>query len=371
MIFCFDIDGTLCTNTDGEYEDAEPFFHMIDHVNALHDAGHRIVLFTARGTTTGIDWRELTEKQMANWKVRYHELILGKPQADFYIDDKGLSINEWQAAMPSEARKIIQMPRESPNQAGAPEEPGQFAPAYGDAETIVHKAEYLNVLYNKHRRQQSDYPLKLAAHLRRIAAPNGGRLLDVGCGRGDFLRAFHDVGFDVAGVDVSPAVTELCAPLTAYSVDVSAEPLPFEDGSFDVVFSKSVIEHVHNPLPLLQKSKSALKPGGKAVIMTPSWLHHGWGPFYLDHTHVTPFTGPSLRDAMEIAGYQDVTVQHFRQLPFLWSVPQLLPLVKLFSMLPLRYSPMYDMRWPWPDGFNKLIRFSKEVMLLAIGTKKD
>lgn len=98
MIYCFDIDGTLCSNTFGDYELAVPFPEVIRRVNKLHEAGHRILLFTARGTTTGIDWRELTERQMAEWGVRYDELILGKPQADVYIDDRGLSSVEWLAS---------------------------------------------------------------------------------------------------------------------------------------------------------------------------------------------------------------------------------------------------------------------------------
>ena len=97
MIYCFDIDGTLCDNTDGEYEKAEPYFDIVSQVKVLYDAGHRIILYTARGSTTGIDWRELTENQLCSWGVKYHELVMGKPHADIYIDDKGINIAEWRA----------------------------------------------------------------------------------------------------------------------------------------------------------------------------------------------------------------------------------------------------------------------------------
>lgn len=95
MIYCFDIDGTLCTKTDGAYERAEPFHDRIAVVNALYEAGHVIKLFTARGSTTGIDWRSVTETQMQVWSVRYHELILGKPEADVFIDDKAFNADHW------------------------------------------------------------------------------------------------------------------------------------------------------------------------------------------------------------------------------------------------------------------------------------
>jgi len=94
MIYCFDIDGTLCTNTDGAYETAQPRLEIIACVNALYGEGHRIVLYTARGSTTDVDWRLLTEQQLAEWGVRYHELCFGKPNADVFIDDKGLPLPE-------------------------------------------------------------------------------------------------------------------------------------------------------------------------------------------------------------------------------------------------------------------------------------
>lgn len=87
--YVFDIDGTICTNTYGEYKKAEPFLENILKVNSLYESGNYIKYFTARGSGTGIDWQELTKKQLDSWGAKYHELILGKPEGDFYIDDKG------------------------------------------------------------------------------------------------------------------------------------------------------------------------------------------------------------------------------------------------------------------------------------------
>jgi len=95
MIYCFDIDGTLCSNTDGDYSKAQPFYEVIAQVNRLYDEGHRILLYTARGATTGIDWREATKRQLEEWDVHYHALFMGKPTADIYIDDKALNFADW------------------------------------------------------------------------------------------------------------------------------------------------------------------------------------------------------------------------------------------------------------------------------------
>ena len=62
--YCFDIDGTICSNTDGDYENAKPFSSRIELVNKLFHEGHNIVYFTARGSTTGIDWKDFTKNQL-------------------------------------------------------------------------------------------------------------------------------------------------------------------------------------------------------------------------------------------------------------------------------------------------------------------
>ena len=73
------------------YHLSTPMFERIEVVNRLFEAGHEIHFFTARGLATGIDWRELTETQLSEWGVKYHKLIMGKPHADLFIDDKAVS----------------------------------------------------------------------------------------------------------------------------------------------------------------------------------------------------------------------------------------------------------------------------------------
>ena len=64
MIYYVDIDGTICQNTQGKYEQAVPNLERIQKINSLYDAGHTIVYWTARGSNTGIDWTELTKRQI-------------------------------------------------------------------------------------------------------------------------------------------------------------------------------------------------------------------------------------------------------------------------------------------------------------------
>ncbi len=98
MTFCFDLDGTICTNTEGRYDEASPYPEIIAQVNHLKDEGHNILIYTARGSGTGIDWRALTEEQLLRWGVRYDRLHLGKPAADVYVDDRAVNVMEFRLA---------------------------------------------------------------------------------------------------------------------------------------------------------------------------------------------------------------------------------------------------------------------------------
>ena len=97
--YVFDLDGTLCSLTDGDYASALPFLNRIAKVNKLYDEGHEIIVYTARGmgrfsnnsASAKENFEDLTRDQLEDWGVRYHLLMLGKPSGDFYIDDKGLS----------------------------------------------------------------------------------------------------------------------------------------------------------------------------------------------------------------------------------------------------------------------------------------
>ena len=95
-IYVFDIDGTLVTNTNGKYEFAKPLFEPIKRLNQLYEQGHKIILMTARGASSGIDHTEITKKQMKEFGVKFHELIMHqKPTADFFIDDKAINVKDW------------------------------------------------------------------------------------------------------------------------------------------------------------------------------------------------------------------------------------------------------------------------------------
>ena len=102
--YVVDIDGTICDWQAGrDYTLASPFLDRIQAINKLYDEGHTIKYYTARGmgryagrSDKAIEsFYAITESQLDRWGCKYHQLILGKPSGDHYIDDKGVDVNEF------------------------------------------------------------------------------------------------------------------------------------------------------------------------------------------------------------------------------------------------------------------------------------
>jgi SAM-dependent methyltransferase len=204
----------------------------------------------------------------------------------------------------------------------------------------------------------TNYPMRLSKHLAdRFRITPGQKLLDLGCGRGEFLKSFVDIGLDGYGFDQSDLATASYADL-AVTVGNLEERLPYEDESFDVVFSKSVVEHFYFPEKILSEVLRVLKPGGLIITMTPDWVHN-FLMFHDDFTHRTPFTQQSLQEIHLYCGFEKVQTEKFIQLPSTWGNPFLSPLVFLTRKF-------------LPSGLkqkSKWVRFSKEVMLLTFARK--
>jgi len=101
MIYCFDIDGTVCSLTkDSNYPSAIPFEDVRHAINKLYEEGHTILFMTARGSVSRKDWTAFTAEQLDEWGFKYHKLITNqKPHADIFIDDKCLNAVDWRSSL--------------------------------------------------------------------------------------------------------------------------------------------------------------------------------------------------------------------------------------------------------------------------------
>ncbi|MGA3244260.1 MAG: class I SAM-dependent methyltransferase [Bacteroidota bacterium] len=156
-------------------------------------------------------------------------------------------------------------------------------------------------------KQFSERPQYLSERLyfERFHGASKGPILEIGCSVGhhtqfgadrkigidydlDALKIARGKGFTVAQVDVQPG-------------------LPFKDASFTSIDCQHVIEHVENPLFLMKECLRVLKPGGRAVVVTPNVRAVGF-EFYIDYTHIRPFTSTSLERIAYDAGFSTYSV---------------------------------------------------------------
>lgn len=142
-----------------------------------------------------------------------------------------------------------------------------------------------------------------------LKAEERGKLLDVGCGNGQFLARMQELGWEVIGVEPDPKAVSIAREHFGLNVfQGTLEEIKFPDESFDAITMNHVIEHVSDPVRLLVECRRILSPGGKLVVVTPNmkslgsvlfgkyWLH--WDP----PRHLFVFSADSLRACIEQAG---------------------------------------------------------------------
>jgi SAM-dependent methyltransferase len=145
---------------------------------------------------------------------------------------------------------------------------------------------------------------------------SGGRLLDVGCGHGWYVRILGDWGWDACGVEHDRGVARRGRALYAVRIlDGGLEEQRFPDQSFDFVTLRHVFEHVSDPLATLAECRRILKPGGLLGLATPNgrslgsrWFGRSWrGLTPPWHLHL--FGPRSLRQVLQRAGFRVVALR--------------------------------------------------------------
>ena len=217
-------------------------------------------------------------------------------------------------------------------------------------------SDYLKVVYDDKLRPYTDYPSKLTRFLfEKYGMQAGQTLLEPGCGRGEILKCFRELGMQVKGSDLSPETAVMLKDMDIEICDVENDGLPYADNSFDVIFTKSFLEHFYYPERFIKEALRVLKPGGLMLNLVPDW-EANYRKYFDDYTHRTPFTSVSLRDIQLIHGFETVDVVKFRQLPIIWRYPMLNALCSLVApFIPLRTKGK--------------IRWVREIMLVGSGRK--
>ena len=133
--------------------------------------------------------------------------------------------------------------------------------------------------------------------IQRLALPPGAKMLDYGCGPGDFLLVARNEGVDATGIDSSPRSIRLAEERGISVISGETTALLARPERYDAIIVQSVLEHVPDAARLVADLRQVLKPGGVLVLSSPTP-----GPFFWDDpTHVRPHTPKSLAVLAEIA----------------------------------------------------------------------
>jgi 2-polyprenyl-3-methyl-5-hydroxy-6-metoxy-1,4-benzoquinol methylase len=158
-------------------------------------------------------------------------------------------------------------------------------------------------------------PLAAIAERGVRSLPAGGRLLDVGCGNGEFVAEATAAGWSAAGIDLDPVAVKAgrAAGLDLAIEDIAARA-GREPGAYDAVTLSHVVEHVADPHALLQAARTLLRPGGHLWVATPNLDAAGHRAFGADWLgldpprHLVLFDAPSLARTLASAGFTAVRV---------------------------------------------------------------
>ena len=148
-----------------------------------------------------------------------------------------------------------------------------------------------------------------------------GRLLEIGCGEGHFLRAATSLGYDVAGVEVDAARVRRVREALGVEVRCSSfEDLQWQEASFDVVYHCDLLSHFADPVDALRKMRALLAPGGILAIeagtlggIRPFWYRCIGQVGFPQHRWL--YSETSLRHLLTRAGLSILKMQHFGLAP--------------------------------------------------------
>lgn len=220
-------------------------------------------------------------------------------------------------------------------------------------------SNYIDTIYDSKLRPLTSYPDELASYLiNRFNFKSNFKLLDLGCGRGDFALAFKNNGLEVEGADIEQSKSDIISGIDVKYFDLESNNYPYPDNYFDVVFSKSVFEHISDPTVFLNEQKRILKPGGRIIILTPDWESQ-IKIFWNDYTHKRPYTILGLKNVLKIFNFKDPITEIFYQYPLYWKFPVL----RIFAKILKITGPVNKLHK------NKFYRWSKELMILGTGIK--
>jgi O-antigen chain-terminating methyltransferase len=245
------------------------------------------------------------------------------------------------------------------------------APGEGDAAaiptTLKRALDERGYLELEHRYRGTDEDIRERLSLYLADLQERTPVLDLGCGRGEFLRLLQDKGIEGRGIDGNARMVAACREqgLAVEEGDLFEALAAQPEGSLGAVVSFHVIEHLpaENLERLVRLAWRALRPGGILILETPNPLSVVVAArnFWLDPTHLRPVHPESLRLAYELAGFDPVEFRPLR--PF--SPEERLPEIDL-SRLPAEQHDLADRVNRLRDQLDEVLFGEQDYALLGV-----
>jgi 2-polyprenyl-3-methyl-5-hydroxy-6-metoxy-1,4-benzoquinol methylase len=142
-----------------------------------------------------------------------------------------------------------------------------------------------------------------------------GRLLDFGCGSGEFMKQMRDYGWNVEGLDLSPGIVEALRERGIFRTHLGTLPHPdIPAAAFDAITMWHSLEHVPDPRDVLRAATDALRAGGVLAVSVPNFASWSFRQFQ-DHwtglglpRHLTHFTPQTLCHMVESTGLRVLSI---------------------------------------------------------------
>ena len=236
----------------------------------------------------------------------------------------------------------------------------------------LEEPEELERLYNEQVFSPMEYyMLSLQADLRTFREVfrqirqrvSPGRLLDVGCASGAFMTIAQENHWQPEGIDLNRKVVEFCVSHWNLSATYGTlESGKYPEGTFLMVHMGDVLEHVREPLALLEAARQVLRPGGWVVISTPNIDSWAAKTFQIKRgEHLFYFNRETMRRGLQRAGFTEIAVDTHDRYRSLAGLSE----SSTFTERHLARSVLMGIRRLIPESFSFKIPFQENLLAFA------
>jgi SAM-dependent methyltransferase len=197
-----------------------------------------------------------------------------------------------------------------------------------------------------------------------------GRLLDIGCSIGLFLKLARERGWHGVGIEFSDRARRYAVEeLGLQVVDTPLEETHWPDASFDVVTLNSVIEHLNDPRRVLAEIRRLLRPGGALYVITPNVeslacrLLHERAATFDGRNHLVYFSASTLTRALTSERFRVEAIE--TRVSSLQAILEWLAFEEPYSEVPLEHDPLF--RWLETSGLRAVLE--EEIVANGLGYK--